>query len=264
MPDDLQATIEAMFGDEAEPRPIRIVLSVPSPPVGPCRVDSGPDDADLLRRDGGVAEGLACPDCGSLGADGCQCGGGGPYKESDDEGAGRPAGRPAVGGKAVGRETIRRDEAIRAAGRLADAVIGSQDGRLTPAMRADAAAVRNALGGGGSAESRPGRAFRKDLVVGGLYVGRGWVAGEFEWTYLGPVEGDPSRIRMSRAGKPPSVELVGDHGLAPYDGQGNFWHPTNWTEGTGVGEGTGRIVSEAAGRDVGMFEIHPEGDDGLP
>ena len=154
-----------------------------------------------------------------------------------------------------------RTEALKLGSRLAELVSRSPDGKLTPEMRALAAGICSTLGGS-SSESRPGRAFAKDLVPGGLYIGK-WASGEFEWTYVGPVPGDPARMTIKRADGQPSVELLGDHGLAPYDEKGKFWHPANWTEGTGVGESTGRMVSDAAGRDIGTIEMSLGEEDGF-
>lgn len=153
-------------------------------------------------------------------------------------------------------------EALKAGSRLADLVShASVGGAVTPEMRSLAAGISSALGGK-STESRPGRAFAKDLVLGGLYVGKGWASGEFEWEFLGSIPGDNARISIRRNGGEPSVELMGDHGLAPYDEaqQGKFWHPTNWTEGTGVGHNTGKQISEAIANDCGSVVL-PEDDE---
>ena len=154
---------------------------------------------------------------------------------------------------AAPKEDHVKAEVLKLGSRLADLISHAPvNGNITPEMRSLAASISSALGGK-SSESRLGRAFAKDLVPGGLYVGKGWASGDFEWIYVGPVPGDPARITIRKEGSSdPSVELLGDHGLAPYDEaqQGNFWHPTNWTEGTGVGESTGRMVADAAGRDI--------------
>jgi hypothetical protein len=166
------------------------------------------------------------------------------------------------GGKAVGREESRKAEVLGLAGRLADLVAAGD--AVTGEMRALAMAIRSALGAGPLGESAQGRAKAGDLVPGGIYVAKGRPQGEFDWEYVGKVDGDPARFRMRREGMGPTVELLGDHGLAPYDAQGKFWHPTNWTEGTGVGAGTARAVAEAAGRDAPDVSFPTEDGDGFP
>lgn len=175
------------------------------------------------------------------------------------------ANQPTKPHAAVGQETERHAEALKLGTKLADLVTHSVDGKITSEMRSLASGVRSALGVG-SAESRPGRAFVADLVPGGLYIARGWASGNFDWTYIGPVPGDPDRMTIQRDGAGVSVELVGDHGLAPYDtsSQGKFWHPTNWTEGTGIGVGTGKMTSDAAARAGLSMELPQEEEDEFP
>lgn len=85
---------------------------------------------------------------------------------------------------------------------------------------------------------KTGKVFADDLVIGGVYIARGWADHSFEWVFLGKIHGDSSRISIKRSNNQISVELLGDHGLAAYDieGQNLFWHPTNWTEGMGFTE----------------------------
>jgi hypothetical protein len=169
--------------------------------------------------------------------------------------------RPSAAG---GREDGRQVEAMRMGAQLAELISHSPvDGKVTPEMRSLAAGICSALGSGVAGDSRPGRALTKDLVPGGLYIAKGWVGGEFEWTYIGPVAGDSARMNIRREGKEPSVELLGDHGLEPYDAasQGTCWHPTNWTEGTGIGENTGRRIAELAGQSLGNLALPQEEED---
>lgn len=218
-----------------------VMRTVPNPPppvieATPALFRIGRRDVVSVVRSADLSAGLSAGDV--------------PVAEGLAVGPGQSAGRrvSAAGPK----EDRARVEALRLGARLADLVSHSPvSGPVTPEMRSLAAGICSALGGK-SSESRPGRALAKDLVPGGLYVAKGWATGEWEWTYVGPVPGDASRMTVRRADGRTSVELLGDHGLAPYDEdqQGKFWHPTNWTEGTGVGDSTGRMVSDAAGMDV--------------
>ena len=150
-------------------------------------------------------------------------------------------------------------------GRLVDLITHSSGHQITPEIRSEAMSIKTALGVGLS-ESHVGRAFRQDLVVGGIYRGKGWASGEFEWTYLGSVEGDNSKFRLKREGMEPTEEWFGDHGLdsylASYDGR-DFWHPTNWTEGIGVGEHTSEMVAREMDKDVGEVDFTVEDENGL-
>ena len=116
-------------------------------------------------------------------------------------------------------------------------------------------------------ELKTGRVFAGDLVIGGLYIAHGWPDGKFEWTFLGVIRGDSARISIKHKDSQPSVELLGDHGLAPYsiESQERFWHPTNWTEGTGITESTGRKVMDTIiakiAANSGTFELQEEDDE---
>jgi len=88
--------------------------------------------------------------------------------------------------------------------------------------------------------------------------------GEFAWTFKGKVPNDPSAIVIQREGCEPTVERVGDHGLSSYDAlaEGQFWHPTNWTEGTGSSEAmTQKLMDALVNPSTGNVEINL-GDEG--
>lgn len=177
-----------------------------------------------------------------------------------------------VGG-VVPRDERVKTSVIESAKRLADLIVNAQfhyfanevrQKIITAEMIGLAAGIAGLLGGAVAGDSKMGRTFAADLVVGGLYVAKGWSVGEFEWTFMGMLPGDGARMTIRRKDHDLSVELLGDHGLAPYDatGKGDFWHPTNWTEGTGVSEGTGKRIAEAVARDSMDLEL-PEDDDEL-
>lgn len=162
--------------------------------------------------------------------------------------------------RVAGQEARKEDQVRGLSKRLADLVHRSLDNKVTVEMRGLAVAIIGLLGDGTGGDSKLGRAFAKDLVTGGRYLAKGWSIGEFEWTFLGGLPGDSARMSIRRDGKDLSVELLGDHGLAPYDAesQGTFWHPTNWTEGTGLSEGSGKRIAELIGRDTENLELPEE------
>jgi hypothetical protein len=143
---------------------------------------------------------------------------------------------------AGGREEQVQKEVVRLAKGLSDLVMRTTfakvDSVLSTEMKRIAATILGILGVELSGTSLVGRAFAADLRVGGIYTAKGWPEGEFDWTFLGMVAGDESKMSIRRNNKEPSVEELGDHGLAPYgkDAAGTIWHTSNWTEGTGLSE----------------------------
>jgi hypothetical protein len=155
------------------------------------------------------------------------------------------------------------EEVIRLARRLSDLVIAKSSVLVSSEMKSLAISIIGLLGDSCDGVLPCGRVFVNDLVIGALYIARGWPEGDFDWTFLGMVSGG-HRMNICRSGKEPSVECTGDHGLEPYviNGVGSLWHPTNWTEGTGLSE---RVMSMMVDKvhkaaDSVVIEL-PEDDD---
>jgi len=99
-----------------------------------------------------------------------------------------------------------------------------------------------------SSDPNSGRTYMDGMKDGTICVGHGEEGGDYEFTYLGRIPGDDSRISIRRSGQKPSVESAADHGLVPYDpeGKGKQWHPTNWTESTGISADIGKRMMSSA------------------
>jgi hypothetical protein len=164
--------------------------------------------------------------------------------------------------QAVSRDSLKAEEIISLAKKLANLVLNGS------ATTMDAIAIANTIDGllnnPSSVKLKTGKVLEPDLVTGGMYIAHGWGGHDFDFTYLGKNPKTPEKISIKRKDGKITEELLGDLGLAAYvnrDNQVHFWHPANWTEGTGLSEGSLKKMMDAIDANAAKEELPTEDDD---
>ena len=183
-----------------------------------------------------------------------------PIRESIKEEEERMPEKPSSRGMTNGRADRANKEISKLAKELADLIANKAD--ADPREKVLAQSILGIIDPYPvDAKSSAGRIYEDALTTGVVYLGHGEHCGEYEFTFLGKVPGDSSKISILRKGGKATVELMADHGLSAYDKDGacKYWHPTNWTESTGIMADAGkRMLEEESDDDTEIPEAQDE------